>query len=85
MLVVLNELFGCSENNCIFKYYVVGLAVSRYFCNTVVLESDDTCIVYISVKRYYRCWYYRGFTVSRNSFEARRLVVALLLKTKAWY
>ena len=26
-----------------------------------------------------------SFTLSRNSFEAKRLVIAILLKTKAWY
>ena len=35
--------------------------------------------------RYYRFRYYRGFTVSRNSFEARRIVIATLLKTNVWY
>ena len=34
---------------------------------------------------YYRFQYYRGFTLSRNSFEARRVVLAILLKTKARY
>ena len=61
--------------------------VSRYFSSTAVLESDDTCIV---VNRYYRFRYYRYFTVSRNSFEARivilrMIVIAILLKTKPWY
>ena len=30
-------------------------------------------------------WYYRGYTVSRNSHEVKRLVIAILLKAKAWY
>ena len=55
-----------------------GWAVSRYFSNTVVLELDDTCIVLISVERYYRFRYYHSFTVSR-------IAITILLKTKAWY
>ena len=35
-----------------------------------------------SVKQYYRFWLYCGFTVSRKFFEGRRLVIAVLLKTK---
>ena len=57
-------------------------AVSWYFSSTVELESDDTCIVQIPEKRYYRFWYYHGFTEFRNFFEAKRLVIAILLKTK---
>ena len=40
----------------------------RYLGSTTVLESDDTCIIQIPEKRYYRFWYYRGFTKSGNSF-----------------
>ena len=47
----------------------VGLGGNSVFSSTMVLESDDTCIVLIPVKRYYRFRYYRGFILSRNSFE----------------
>ena len=37
------------------------------------------------MKQHYRFRYYRGTTVTKNSFEARRIVIATLLKTKVWY
>ena len=48
----------------------------------MVLESDDTCFVQTLVKLYYRFWYYHGFTMSVNSFEARKLVIVVLPQEK---
>ena len=42
--------------------------VSRYFSSTAILKSDDTCIVLISVKRYYRFQYNHCFTLSKTPF-----------------
>ena len=50
---------------------ILNNTAGRYlsiFSSTTVLESDNTCIVYISEKQYYQFRYYRGFTKSRNSF-----------------
>ena len=37
------------------------------------------------MKRYYRFQYNYGFTMSSNFFKDKRLVIAILLMTKAWY
>ena len=52
--------------------YLGILVIPPYWNHTIRVLSKQ----YYRL-RYYRLWHYRSFTVFKNSFEARRLVIAI--------